>query len=163
MSQPARAQSSSHPESWQTPSISWWRTETQCWQTLALGQARRCQVLWGRGWQMTRGDMPRLLLWLLQEDDGWWQPSLMIITSSTRPTTFPKPTEGTTGLPVTLARNQGVILNYPLCLIPTISWETKSCEFHLVPSSALCHHPISGPPWPLLCLQHTWLIVLSFP
>lgn len=95
----------------------------------------------GRGWQMTRGDMPRLLLRLLQEDDGWWKPSLRTITSSTRPTTFPRPIDGITVLPVTLARNQGIILNYPLCLIPTISWDTKSCEFHLVPSSALCHHP----------------------
>lgn len=42
----------------------------QCWQTLALGQACRWQVVCGRGWQITRGDMPGLLL--VTPSRGWW-------------------------------------------------------------------------------------------
>lgn len=125
LGQHAQVQRRSYPEGWQLPRIWWWTDKSP---TLAhpwpLGRPKGPQVLCGRGWQITRGNMSAHLLFT--SSWGWWLVAALSYNGYL-PYHCPwKRTNGTTLPIVTLAKNQRVNLNFPICLISIISSDTNS-------------------------------------
>lgn len=96
------------------------------------------QVLCGRGWQITRGNMPGLLLFT--SSGGWWLAAAHPLWREAlcTPTILLRPINGTMVSPITLARHQGVNLNFfPL-----------SCFLHLFGYYLLSGLPHTSQPYP---------------